>query len=222
MILNLTAPTFVVVGAFNRRIFQPSWIARWLYEFAEGADITFVQLAQIEAPARQTIYISDVGISATNERLEVYINSLSEATKSLAETVLRRLFTVLPHTPVKALGINFHFDLAEATDRVISRIRIDDGLDAEFPNIKKTTLVSTVEMAAGVDLNFSRSLATVEAAFDFNFHHPTSTAGAITEMVPGSIDRCFAIAQSILRNVYELENYQVAAHVFEAEAGAQQ
>ena len=93
--------TVVIVGAFNPAIFHPQWFLHHKLisdQEAEDAKIKLVSVQATDVKMRgwQLVCVSD--------RLSLTTSNISEAAP--IQDFLTQLFTLLPHTPVTACGIN--------------------------------------------------------------------------------------------------------------------
>jgi hypothetical protein len=99
--LTLELAQTVVVGAFNPYVITPDWLVRFgFYREDEGVNVRLVPLGQGAA-----FEVGCVEWQVDNQRLSV---ASSERSEDCGGTV-SRVLSLLPHTPVQALGHNFHF-----------------------------------------------------------------------------------------------------------------
>ena len=189
--LDFKNPTVVIVGHWNAAILnEPGWIARHILGIPAGQQIDLqavvvgsqVSPGQI-APEKQIWLFDEFGMNCSGQRLEFFtrdIDNLQPLYSAVAAVAEK-----LPHTPVKAVGVNLNFqisgDLAATTplfdtnetfdtlgaimsqDRV-ERIKIpDDHLleIADFPNphtilnLTRKTDFDTAEINFNYHLNLS-------------------------------------------------------------------
>lgn len=105
---EINGASIVMIGSFNPAIFQPRWLgAQHLIrpEEAENAKITIVQA---EVADFSTEWFQ---LQVLQNRFQVA--SADPRQFSPLRDLAAALFTILPHTPVKALGLNrqFHFKM---------------------------------------------------------------------------------------------------------------
>jgi hypothetical protein len=105
---EVEAAYIVMLGSFNPAIFQPSWLSSQgliRNEEAESAKITVIQA---EAAAFSTEWFQ---LQVLPNRFQLVTSDPRQYSplRDLASAV----FALLPHTPVKALGLNrnFHFNM---------------------------------------------------------------------------------------------------------------
>jgi hypothetical protein len=103
---DIAGLNIVLVGDFNPAILQPAWLAandllRW-----EEADSANIQIVSRDV----TIFSTDwVELAATPDRFQV--TSAAAPSYKLVRDLIIGVFRLLPHTPIRALGINrnYHF-----------------------------------------------------------------------------------------------------------------
>jgi hypothetical protein len=101
---QVEAASIVMVGSFNPAIFQPAWLSKQQLIRPEEADDAKIALIQAEAAAFSTEWFQlqvlpdRFQLSCTDPRQYGPLRDLAIA-----------IFAILPHTPVKALGLNRHF-----------------------------------------------------------------------------------------------------------------
>ena len=119
--------SIVLLGSFNPMIFQPAWFAR--YEMigskeAEEAANLFQFKDQVV-----TFKVDMFELSVQLDRFMV--NSLDNHPEHIKDLVISCFVEYLPHTPIRAMGINrnVHFDTGdfEIRDRVGSRLAPKDA-----------------------------------------------------------------------------------------------
>jgi hypothetical protein len=136
-----TAPlqhcVFIVRGNFNPPIFQPDWFSRHSLlplEEIEGLlsepskkeipelGITLLSGQQFIVGSEQTvIHFSSLRFTATRDRLEVRCEKREGF--ALILSLLKKLFKILPETPIVAYGINFeeHLRFKRTPEEIIGQ-----------------------------------------------------------------------------------------------------
>lgn len=134
--LDLTNATLVVAGQWNDAILtEPGWLARHILGVPEGQELqleTVIIGNQVApgqlAPQKQIWLFEKFGISCSDQRLELYSRDIDdcqamyEAIGSIAEK--------LPHTPVKAIGVNFMFQLSGDLAATVPLLETKETFDA--------------------------------------------------------------------------------------------
>ena len=150
------------------------------------------------------LYIEDIGISVTRERVSLLLNDINEATRSRAEQVAIRLFETLPHTPFGAFGVNFNFVEDNPNEQLLDVLKTKDGIDQHY-KIQSQNLISAIAIEDQVSLNFSRRPSENSVIFNFNYHHQSISTSSSQEIIPGSFGKYFDMSQDIVRTLYDIE-----------------
>jgi hypothetical protein len=128
MKLDLRMPTVVLAGAWNPAIFQPGWIARHVFGVPAGAEIKVTAVQMLIGQQQKLVtYIRDVGFAVSSNRLEIFAVEGSESAFKAAEETTARIVELLPHTPISAYGINFHFIEEHPLPGLLRKIRSCDA-----------------------------------------------------------------------------------------------
>jgi hypothetical protein len=99
--LKLELAQTVAIGAFNPYVITPEWLVRFgLYAENDEVNVRLVALGDVAA-----FEFGCVKWQVDSHRLSVSSSERSVDCGNLVSRVLK----LLPHTPVKALGHNFHF-----------------------------------------------------------------------------------------------------------------
>jgi len=116
----------VLVGRFNPAIFQPAWFA--LHKMLGGKEAETAEIKVIMGEASQ-FKVDQFELLVLPERFT--ITSLDAHPEHIRDLVVSCFGQCLPHTPVRAMGINrfVHFDTGdfEVRDRVGSRLAPKDA-----------------------------------------------------------------------------------------------
>lgn len=178
------ATSIVVVGNWNPAILQPNWIAQNVLG-ASPADVQ-VEMEFSTMPGAPPRYrMRDLRFVPNYDKLIVYPDSEDAVRLNSCADAIQRILELLPHTPVRAAGINFEYFDDEPSGELLSRFTDQDTI-AESVNpgefeITRTALQRALTFRDFV-LNFTRELvAGPRVLYKFNFHHQiinTNTARA--------------------------------------------
>lgn len=219
MKLDLRRPSIVLLGAWNPAILQPGWIANYLREIPEGKDIAAQEaFFVVDGLSRSILYIDDVGITANNQRVDIFLNSFGDNEIHWAEKYVSNLVTTLKHTPLGAYGINFSFVEEDAQDELLDMLKTKDKIEQHF-KILNQSLTSAIEIDANTILNFSRKPSEESVIFEFNFHHNQIEKDNIAEQINGKIKGELEKAKEILNILYGIDmvDYGYLSHEFNKE-----
>lgn len=215
--LDLRQPTIVIAGAFNPAIFERNWIAKHLLEIPTGS---VVQAAEVIVGdsfgnVRSLIYVNGIAIAASMERLEFFVSKYDNDSAGVLENAAKRLVEVLPHTPIGALGVNFHFVDDEAPASVTDLFDTPEQLEGEYPILLRQ-LGSQLKLDGKRVLNLKRSLQGDSFVVDFNFHYPKTETEDFLPYLDGCVTRSVADASSILAKHYKYEAFGQVSHLDES------
>ena len=222
--LDLRMPSVVIVGFWNQVILnEPGWIAQYILEAEDGQEIEIgtIIVGDNQAP-RKTISVFDkFGISCTQQRLELY--QTGQGTADDLCDVIGKIAELLPHTPVSAIGVNYHFLVANEVDAISSSIETNEAFDG-VGIVKDVERTESIELNAESQLQLPAEAATAcilklkrqtdfgSAHVDFNFHQQVagiSTLSAWKDQKP--IDHWLSTAESVLGDLYGVTEWETSA-----------
>lgn len=213
MKLDLRQATIVLTGAWNPDIFAPPWIARYLFDFAEGDEVTFDQvfLTSNNEPPKQVTYIDKIGISATKGRIELFANAFGQDDMRHLESVAKKIISTLLHTPLGAMGVNFAIIDESPTGDLADKLKSPDGIEGKF-DIKSQSFVSTIALEDQVDLRLTRTVTGDSISFGFNYHSAPLNVDNADRLLDGSVDARYQQTQGLLKSLYDLEGIEFLTH----------
>ena len=136
-VVNLTLVSIVIVGNFNPMILHPEWFRRFkvlpeeeiidaLSERVVGEVAPGIELIQnpptAVTPTRTQISFRSYRLLITPNRFE--LNAIKEDVFFELPLLAIRIFSILSHTPTRALGFNYeaHWKLHESSQIVLRHI----------------------------------------------------------------------------------------------------
>lgn len=173
--------SIVAVGAWNRAILSPEWIAR--HGMGHNDPVNYeleLPVGGFGLPPR--FVLLDLRFCVFPNRFEIRPVTQTLACLDLAERTLRAILNRLPHTPVQGVGFNFGCDADAPGDQTLAPLNAVNDLDVlDFAyEVTETTLTSSISFEGRV-LNLSRSFSGGKLNLRFNFHHSFSSAAAAAE-----------------------------------------
>jgi hypothetical protein len=198
--MKLNQVSIIIKGSWNPKIFTPSWIIENLIlGEAEGEVEVLVMFEQLEFGFRH----NDIGIFPKTDSIEIQSlalegNSLSSEVGTLMETIMVRIFKLLPHTPVKAFGINFKFE-AEKHES-LKFIDFIQTIPKQF-NDFKTSQHTVTKVYNDYTLNLVCDLSNEIISLQSNFHY-----SSMVELKSNTINSHFNDIQNIIKNGTEHVN----------------
>lgn len=157
--------SLVLVGAWNRAIFQPGWVKQHLVDLAEDEELQ-VELKIGTGEVRFTT--PHIVLTIIDSRVECRPGRLS-ANLDGPRQVSRHLLDTLPETPLSAFGVNVSYQLAPAP----SVRRMLDDLAGLADGSQDQVVMSWRTRRANHDENVrvEHTRDAEEAILDVNFHY---------------------------------------------------
>jgi hypothetical protein len=204
--------SIVVVGRWNPYILTPQWITQHLFDNAPPVQIEFS--LNLDLPNRFKVH--NVIITPTPEK--VIITSVDDNAESLTQigTVATKLCSILEHTPLIAIGINFGYIEKEDKSELLSNLDFDknDPFSEDGWRIN-SHLVKRFIVKDHYKLNFTLTLDdNDDFHFDFNYNYvitPKELAGKtsreyIEDLLKGNgVISFYENSKELLNNVYNLK-----------------
>lgn len=179
--VRLVKATTVALGAFNPAIPTPHWLAQQkILEPGKFELAPILMQSEVATKYRRGSLIWVV----TLDRLVAETSAEEERDRPLVLTTA--ILKALPHTPVRAVGVNFEFVLDEPSDAVQSMVR---GVGfGELPGTRSVTDVSVVHVdaASGTQLKVQLVDSGGETRASFNFHCDLLSAADAIEYLEGA------------------------------------
>lgn len=160
--------TIVLAGAWNTRIFSPSWISSNLSQQKEvGIEIAMNNLA---APMR--LVFDDIYLFLASDRIVVQPQNLTDSSHRSALEIASKIVKTLPHTPISAIGINFGFLEREPGADLVELFAVsdNDSLADAGAKIVATSITRSLEIedqAVNLIIDFNEA---ADIAFDINYN----------------------------------------------------
>jgi hypothetical protein len=192
----------ILVGAWNKHIFNPDWIGKFLLPGKK---------MEVEIPINVD---GSHRISTENFRIFVISNKLNFSLRKDDDNVLEeieelslKIADYLPHTPIVAFGINFLFECDNNFDKLQDLFSLSDseklieaGCIIDSDQIKH----SFIQGNRNINLTLSKQSDTFK--FDFNFHFNIRNLVEFKEQINNNrLLHMKQIATSILNDVYDVE-----------------
>ena len=192
----------VLVGAWNKHIFNPEWIGKFLLP---GKNLEVEIPINVDGSPR---------ISAKNFRMFVINNKLIFSLRKDDDNILEeieelslKIADYLPHTPIIAFGINFLFKCDSNFDKLQDLFSLSDseklievGCIINSDQIKH----SFIQDNRNINLTLIKQSDTIK--FDFNFHFDVNNLVEFKDKINNNkLLHMKQIAISILSDVYAIE-----------------
>jgi hypothetical protein len=192
--------TLIVVGKWNRHILDVEWLSKNIFMAAE---IQVEFSLNLDLPPRFTK--DDVRIVVTADRVVFAALQYRDEVLTKMEQMAVHLSTLLPVTPVSALGINFGYREDSPPEKLLAIFEIGDNCLLADQDAKiQANLIKRELKIQDRELNLSMSHAQGAVTFDFNFHFGLKNMADLSTLLNGTVVKDKAIAESLLASVYDL------------------
>lgn len=173
--MRLIHSNIVLLGGFNPHIIEPTWLSRHGV-VAEKSD-EFMTEIQFGPRASQTMRFNLDGLAweVTLERVLVGSDKVSSPAQWLI-----RLLDLLPHTPVRAVGINFKLQCDRAEWPIeLPALPGQQAADSLIGEIKTSTAVTRAQLHDGTQVNLTLHATQSTVTLDANFHRGLGNSDAM-------------------------------------------
>ena len=209
---DLTRPLLVITGSWNPAIVNPSWVGRHLFQKPEGQEIAVIEVALPEARP-PIFYIEEFGFSASQPRIDFFLNSFNSDSVARLEELVLRLLEILPHTPITAVGLNYIFEVEGATRALLDKFQTQENIERAFRVIERV-FVSRIDLGDGVRLNLRRQLSLDRTVLDLNFHQDVTEIEKIRAIISGGVEAYFERALEVIERLYNERQVDHRGHQF--------
>lgn len=215
--------SLVLLGIWNPAILNPVWLAQNVHETAAGQGVQ-VQAEQFllvpGQPPRFTVF--GIRYTPSRNRLVIHPTEVTEENFGLAQRVAGRILSLLPHTPIAAVGQNFEFVEEHPAPEQLTIFDAANDLaercDFDFESVSKqlTTSMRTEDRL----VNLTRLNTGGQLRLKFNFHYdvPSATVAAERMANEALFWQNLDFARRIIRSVYGVEVNMADAPAPEAAA----
>lgn len=191
----------MIVGDWNIRILTPQWVA---YNLFEGQEI------QVEALLRPGVQrlrynIDNIVILPGDDRLIIGARATDDEVLQRAEQTARKVLEILPHTPIRACGVNFGFVEEVPGATLISLFELSDlGRLSDFEcRALGTEIIRNLKIEEGT-LKLKHSFSDGKVSINLNFHYEATSPEEARAQLDGRALSCRELAYRLLSEVYEL------------------
>jgi hypothetical protein len=202
MILLPKKSTIVVVGFWNRMIFNPKMVACEIFNVEEIETLVAID------PSSPTIYQNkDTLLQITDKRIVLTSRKPEKECLKKTEKMACTILEFLPRTPISAIGVNFGFRENEPEDNLLELFGFADEADigaCEW-EIASKRIVRTL-IHDEMRLNFTLEQPgpdhiEIHANFDFSVEKPEQAIGKIKDRTCDFYDSIL----KLLNEVYKLQ-----------------
>ena len=158
--LNIICP-----GSWNKRIFTPAWVASNLFELEKNEIEVAFNPAEMDMGYS---YNNKVVLFPRDNSIEIKVNVIDEESKIFSVNLINKILSLLPQTPIRALGFNIRYVFKKDEDYpIVNRMnQIICNYD-EF----STNQIKFSKEFDNYQLNLITEIKANEYIINFNFHH---------------------------------------------------
>ncbi len=196
---NFNANAVVIVGFWNRYIFNKEWVAEKLFP---KKDLT-VEIP-LDPGASQRISTNDIRIFIVGNQLNLLPINTNNTVLNDIQEISFKIADYFPHTPVTAFGVNFSYeeDKAKVLDNVLD-LTDKKSIDDSNYKLRSTTFKHSFSDIEESILNLAVSAVDSKIRFDFNFHYNIKALFEIKEKFTShSIIKLKNTSEKILNDIY--------------------
>lgn len=169
-----------MAGNWNQLILSPKWLVKNI-SILKGADEPPVEVQLPDLIPRLKISFPNVVIMPEQDMVLVYPKKLSPQSFNEVQQICREIFQNLPHTPLKAIGHNFTFNLESGEELKTNKLILDDSIKSalnkdlssrlkeEKCSFKLISSLSFQDTPFDLNIHFEKS-ASDQYRIQFNFH----------------------------------------------------
>ncbi|MFW6047261.1 MAG: hypothetical protein ACOCP4_05705 [Candidatus Woesearchaeota archaeon] len=152
------------LGNWNKKIFTPSWVAANLFELKENKIEAFFNPNEMEMGYK----LEGVTIFPKDTSVELKLDEINDKSIKLSGKLLNRLLTLLPHTPLRAIGVNVRYKFDKKKDiPIVNKI---NRISCKFDDFATNQIKFSKELEK-TELNIIIDFQGNEYIVNFNFHH---------------------------------------------------
>lgn len=193
----------VVLGAWNRAILTPAWIARVVFGLSPDSPLEVMIPLDVMAPFQ--VRHGGLIVTPAFGQLIVQIEEPSAASLASALEAMKRAILDLPRTPLRACGVNIRYTSPEPDGTLVERTRCQtDSILAEAGhNIRVRRRGETMTYRAG-SLHFIADIPTTgPTVLTFNFDRQCATHQDALDWLNQSAEEYVEQAAKVLALVAE-------------------
>jgi len=166
---DIFSVNIICLGNWNKKIFSPTWVASNLFELKENKIEAFFNPNELDIGFK----LNDVVLFPKDTSLEIKLDNINEGAIELSGKLLNKILSILPHTPVKAIGVNirYRFNKDKSNDIVKKLNTVQCKInDFETNQIKFSKKYEKFQLNIIADLNPNDYLINFNFHYDFNLY----------------------------------------------------
>lgn len=197
----------VLIGSWNPAIFSPEWTKQNLADDLEREVVLAIPIQMMAMPPRLTV--DNINIYPSTQALGIDCADYDDIALDVCSRKLERLATLLPHTPVTAVGVNFRFVDSLGDNLALARLfTFDDAgkIDSVEYTLATTLIKRAYILPDSTILNFSIEAQSDQLRIEFNFHTDIKSLSEVPQLTKlARIKKYRAQAISFMDIVYDVQ-----------------
>jgi len=173
---NVFSINIMCLGNWNKKIFTPSWVAANLFELKENKIEALFNPNEMDMGFK----LEDVSLFPKDTSVEIKLDEINNKSIELGGKLLNRLLALLPHTPLRAIGVNIRYKFENKEDipivKKLNKIscKLDDFVTNQIKfskELEKSQLNIITDFKGNeyiVNFNFYHNLGHYPEGFDFS------------------------------------------------------
>lgn len=202
--------TVVVVGGWNPQIVQQQWLSSNIFPNITDIDGEQFQSELLFGPGESLMRVQsqNLVISPMRDRLIVGVKNDADEFLNASSSIMTQVVSILEHTPVQALGVNFAFTIRndDAPNQLMEAFNINDRAEIGTQGFEISRSSITRELIRDdLIINFKLILNGDHIVVDFNYHFNVNSAEQVAEKLSDGIITYKTQAIDLCRELYGLE-----------------
>ncbi len=195
--------TIVIVGKWNVNIFSPDWVSMHLFDKKEGDQIKLE--LQVGSDFSMRLLDEDILIYPLQDKLIIGVANNNEETLDRATNISKKVLSILSHTPIRAIGINFGFTFDDELDKLTTLFALSDNSSFATGGyqINESSIRRSINHQDEV-INFSIT-RNEHYVFDFNFHRDVQSSSDALAAIDDGFRPRLAVIKDVCKNVYNID-----------------
>ncbi|MBP7279401.1 MAG: hypothetical protein KBA11_08315 [Sedimentibacter sp.] len=201
MELRAKINTIIINGKWNKRIFTPEWINKFLLPEEKNLIIDVI----LDDEVAMKVSSKSIGIQTTDARLCIINYGITDEIYQQVEEVVFKIADYLPHTPVKTFGVNFAYS-TEINEAVLALIKTQYSQiikDNEYPVSKEYFRYNFQYDEQDINMIISVDYTKNKIDYNVNFNYIIKTLTDVkTHLDSYGILKCKKAAIKIVNQIY--------------------
>lgn len=198
--------TVVLAGQWNRALLSSQWLAQNVTHTPE------IQVQVIISNGEAILKYATALYEIVPTDNSLVVAALADTNEAAGATILaaRRIVELLPHTPLRGVGVNYGFTETEPPAALLDLFNDADVASlSQHGEVIARDIARCVQMESGVLLNLRLTLSPEgHVLFHFNFHRELTEGGSALDALGDACLDYLPLALNIVENNYLTANVE--------------